>query len=139
MTVTVRAKAGGNYTGFKSCTYKILAAENNLSSAAVQFKDKAGNTVKSLTKDYTGEEVTLDKDELVVTMKVRENGKTVTVTVDPENYEIEGYTNNVNKGTAKAVIRGTGEYGGEKTVSFKIGIRSIADFWNGVKQFLGRF
>ncbi len=36
------------------------------------------------------------------------------------------------------IIRGTGEYGGEKTISFKIGMRSIADVWNGVKQFLGR-
>ena len=41
--------------------------------------------------------------------------------------------------TAKAVIRGTGEYGGEKTISFKIGMRSITDVRNGAKQFLGRF
>ena len=39
------------------------------------------------------------------------------------------------KGTAKVTFRGKGDYGGEKTVSFKIGQRSIVDYWQGVKNF----
>ncbi|MCR5448620.1 MAG: leucine-rich repeat domain-containing protein [Solobacterium sp.] len=137
VTVTVYAK-GSNYTEHTSYTYKILESKNNLSSATVQFKDSEGKTVKSLTKNYTGEEVTLSKEELIVTMKAKENGKTVTVPVGPENYEIVSYTNNVNKGTAKATLKGIGEYGGTKTVSFKIGQRSIVDYWQGVKNFFSK-
>ena len=124
--MTVHAK-GNNYAGHTSYTYKILKAENNLSSAAVQFKD-GDKTVKSITKEYTGEAVTLNKEDLAVTMKVKENGKTVTVTVESENYEIVGYTNNVNKGTAKVTIRGIGAFGGEKTVSFKIAQKTVREF-----------
>lgn len=126
VTVTVHAKRN-NYAGHTSYTYKILKAENNLSSAAVQFKD-GDKTVKSITKEYTGEAVTLNKEDLAVTMKVKENGKTVTVTVESENYEIVGYTNNVNKGTAKVTIRGIGAFGGEKTVSFKIAQKTVREF-----------
>ena len=42
-----------------------------------------------------------------------------------EDYEIVGYEKNVNKGTAKVTIIGTGEYGGMKTVSFKIKPESV--------------
>ncbi|MCR5450159.1 MAG: hypothetical protein K6F23_12290, partial [Solobacterium sp.] len=51
------------------------------------------------------------------------------------HYEIVGYTNNIKKGTAKVTFRGKGEYGGEKTVSFKIGQRNISTYWNGIKSF----
>lgn len=50
--------------------------------------------------------------------------------VPTDAYEIvEGsYKNNVNKGTASVVIRGTSEeYGGEKTVTFKIVQKKL--FW----------
>jgi hypothetical protein len=36
------------------------------------------------------------------------------------DYDIVGYSNNVNLGTATVVIRGKGEYGGTKNVTFKI-------------------
>ena len=42
------------------------------------------------------------------------------------------YVKNINKGTAKVTFRGINGYGGTKTVSFKIGQRSIVDYWNGI-------
>ena len=51
-------------------------------------------------------------------------GKTV---LEPEDYEITGYSNNINKGTAKLTIQGIGNYGGTKTVNFTIKAKSI--FW----------
>lgn len=36
------------------------------------------------------------------------------------DYEIISYTNNIKKGTAKLTIHGLGEYGGTKTVTYKI-------------------
>ncbi len=36
------------------------------------------------------------------------------------DYYIAGYSNNVNKGTAKLTIKGCGNYGGAKTVNLTI-------------------
>ena len=47
---------------------------------------------------------------------------------------IVSYSNNINKGTAKVTFRGIGEYGGTKTVTFKIGQRNITDYWNGIRN-----
>ena len=55
-------------------------------------------------------------------------------------YEIVSYSNNINKGTATAVIKGTGNYSGTKTIKFKIGqkkltfekVKSIIDNLNGL-------
>ena len=45
--------------------------------------------------------------------------------VSADEYEIISYTNNINKGTAKLTIQGQGNYGGTKTVSFKIKGKSL--------------
>ena len=45
------------------------------------------------------------------------------------DFEIAGYENNVNKGTAKVILRGIGKFGGEKTVTFKIGQRNVLTNW----------
>lgn len=42
------------------------------------------------------------------------------VSLTPDDFEIVGYTNNIRKGTAKVTIHGLREYGGTKTVTFKI-------------------
>ena len=40
--------------------------------------------------------------------------------VNKEDYEITGYRLNINKGTAYVDIKGIGNYGGTKSISFKI-------------------
>ena len=41
----------------------------------------------------------------------------------------QAYKNNVNKGTATVTLKGIDKYAGEKTVTFKIGQRSVVDSW----------
>lgn len=62
--------------------------------------------------EYTGGEITLDQRWLTV-----KAGKAVLTTDD---FEIIGYINNMEKGTATAVVQGTGDYSGTRTVNFKI-------------------
>ena len=58
-----------------------------------------------------------------ITVEMKENGQWVKV--EPSNFKITGYTNNIKKGTAKVTIHGIGEYGGTKTVSYKINAKPI--------------
>ena len=70
---------------------------------------------------YNGSEVSPEASNLTVTIKVKENGKTVPKElVCGTDYRIEGCTNNTKTGTAKLTIRGIGDYGGLKTVKYKI-------------------
>ena len=61
---------------------------------------------------------------IVNTKKYAKSGKTV---LDSSDFEIVSYANNVNKGTATVTIKGVGNYGGTKTVTFKITQRSFLD------------
>ena len=47
------------------------------------------------------------------------------------DYEIDtlSYENNLQKGTAKVIIKGLGNYGGQKTVKFKIAAKKMLWFW----------
>ena len=91
-----------------------FAVGKNIAKAKITLaKDK--DTGKPLTKEYTGSRITLKDSELIVTMKDE---------ADPlkpgEDYQVVSYENNLNKGTATAVIKGNGKYSGTKTVKFKI-------------------
>lgn len=103
--VTVNA-AGTNYEGTASGTYRIGRA--SLANAKVTIP----------TQTYTGKAIEPKETEITVVL----NG----MVVSPQDYKIISYTNNVNKGTAKLTIQGQGEnYGGTKTVSFKIKSKSL--------------
>ena len=103
--VTVNA-VGSNYEGTATGTYTITRAD--ISKAKVTVPDQT----------YSGKAIELKESEISVIM----NG----MVLSPENYKITGYTNNVNKGTAKLTIQGQGEnYGGTKTVTFKIKGKSL--------------
>lgn len=74
-------------------------------------------------EDISKSEVTLEKNSYIYDGKaktpavtVRLNGKTLTLNTD---YTVS-YSNNVNIGTAKAVVAGKGNYTGSKTVNFTI-------------------
>lgn len=110
--VYVTIKGKGNYEDSITTSYKITQASFN--SAKINITPQV----------YTGKAVTLDKDDIVVTV----NGATLTYGVD---YEIvEGtYTNNVKKGTASVTIKGLGNYGGTKTVKYKIASKTFVSFW----------
>ncbi|MBR2845337.1 MAG: Ig-like domain-containing protein [Solobacterium sp.] len=91
-----------NYTGSLSGTYKVIKAVENIAKAKVTVADQ----------EYTGRPVTVAKKDITIML-----GETKLASGD---YEIVSYTNNVKKGTATMVLRGIGNYGGTKTVKFKI-------------------
>ena len=120
--ITVKVSGINNYSGEKTETYRILNTGKDISKA----------TFKITPQEYTGSAVTLEKED-ITSAKI---GKTTVLNYSTD-YVIESYTNNINKGTAKVTFRGVGDYGGTKTVSFKIGQRSIVTYWNGVRKLFG--
>ena len=120
--ITVTVKGTGNYTGTVSTTYRILNTGKDISKA----------TFKIAQQEYTGSEVTLTEADITATIN-----KTTPLQLGID-YVIDSYTNNLKKGTAKVTFRGINGYGGTKTVSFKIGQRSISDYWKGMNDFFAR-
>ncbi|MDE6212346.1 MAG: Ig-like domain-containing protein, partial [Lachnospiraceae bacterium] len=114
--VTVEGVNGSNYKGTTHADFRVIENNKNISKA----------TVKINAQSYTGKAIELSEtdpvsgeQQIFVTMKV--NGETRTLT-EGTDYEIvkSGYSKNINKGTGRLIIRGINEYGGTKTVSFKI-------------------
>ncbi|MBR5579500.1 MAG: hypothetical protein IKW28_10965, partial [Lachnospiraceae bacterium] len=112
---------GDNFTGVVEGEYTILAKNYDISKATVKIADK----------DYTGDDVTLTNED--ITIKIKNNSATL---VKDQDYRIVGYTNNVKKGTAKVTLQGIGDFGGTKTVTFKIVQRDLESNWKGVVDFL---
>lgn len=107
LRVTASAK-GTNYTGTVSCDYRITKADIG----------KAKVTIPAQT--YTGREIRPDGE-----MQVKLNGRILS----RDNYEITGYTNNINKGTATVTIKGKNDCGGVKTVKFQIRRKGFLWWW----------
>ena len=106
-TIIVTVTALGNYSGTATAEFRIV--KSNISKASVKVPNQT----------YTGKPVTLKKEDL--TVKV---GKEI---LKPEDFEIVSYSNNTNKGSASVVIKGVGNYGGTKTVKFKIVQKSFLE------------
>ncbi|MCR5502854.1 MAG: InlB B-repeat-containing protein [Lachnospiraceae bacterium] len=105
--------------------YRILPNGKDISKATVTLKgSKAfrGRAVKLTAEDFRS--VKLGTEELVY----------------GEDFEIDesSYVNCDKKGTAKVDIIGKGEYGGRKTLTFKIGTRSLSQtIWKAFRSLLG--
>ena len=82
----------------------------DISKAKVVLSDKIKKGIA-----YTGGRITLKEGDLTVTLR----GVTGSLKMG-DDYELVAYSNNINKGTATAVIRGKGDYSGTKTIKFKI-------------------
>ncbi|MDE6699529.1 MAG: hypothetical protein K2K10_00715 [Acetatifactor sp.] len=98
--IAVKITGAGGYKG-NTQTY-IRVCKKSIASAKV--------TVQAQT--YTGSEIQPGMDQMTVKIGRDE--------LYAGDYEIVGYTNNIKKGTAKVTIRGIGNYGGTKTVNFRI-------------------
>ncbi|MBQ7973209.1 MAG: leucine-rich repeat protein [Lachnospiraceae bacterium] len=98
--IKVTVSGTGNYTGEISAVYRIVKA--SIAKAKVTVAKQY----------YTGKSVEPGKDQLTV--------KVGSAVLNKTDYEIVGYSYNVAKGTATVTLRGTGNYGGEITVKFKI-------------------
>lgn len=114
--VTVNGK--NNYSGSISRDYRITKASIS------------GAKVSASSKTYTGKPLTLSESD--ITFKI---GNKKIEAADPENGEknweiVPGsYRNNTNKGKASLQIRGLGNYGGVKTVEFKITAKGFRWWW----------
>ncbi|MDE7269861.1 MAG: InlB B-repeat-containing protein, partial [Acetatifactor sp.] len=99
--IVVKIQGKGNY---KDNTQKtvIRICKKSIASAKV--------TVTAQT--YTGSEIQPGINDMTVKIGRDE--------LHEGDFEIVGYTNNIKKGTAKVTIRGIGNYGGTKTVNFRI-------------------
>lgn len=104
--VSVSAIDGGNYSGSKSTVYRVVKAD--ITKATVSVKKQT----------FNGKSVRPSKD--AITVKV--GGKSLL----KSDYDIVSYSKNSAAGTAKVVIKGKGNYGGRKSVSFIVNPRSIA-------------
>lgn len=118
---------GNNYTGKVTGTYRILEAGYDISKATIRLKPQ----------EYTGQEIEIDGNEDIeeAYLKIGKDVHYLYLKKDGENEAnirvVEGsYTKNVQKGTASVTFEGIGRYGGTKTKTFKIGQRSIENFWN---------
>lgn len=107
--ITLGCGTGGNYKGTFSGIYRIVRAD--LKSAKVTIPKQI----------FTGKEIVLDKSQITV--------KCSGVLLKPDEFEIVRYDNNIKKGKASVILRGTGNYGGMKTVKFEIGTKGLLWWW----------
>ncbi len=103
--IKVTVNASGSYQGAQEGTYRIVAAD--ISKASVKIP----------AQYYTGREILLRKEQITVKLNKE--------TLDPSDYVILSYSNNVKKGTATVVLQGRGNYGGTNNAKFAISQRSF--------------
>ena len=120
---------GENYKGEVKGSYRILKPGYDISKAAIQI----------LPQEYTGREITITANSQFKKAELKQ-GNTVQklYLVDGEqpdqkqNIEVVSYEKNTKKGTAKVTFRGLDgtDFGGTKTVTFKITGRSIVTWFS---------
>lgn len=105
--INIFVTAKGSYVGTMKGSYRVVAA--SISKAKIKLKNNAsitpGKNVEFRKSDLT---VTVGKDQLT-----------------NDDYDITGYSNNVNAGNATITIQGKGNYGGTCTAKFKINKLSL--------------
>ena len=119
------SKAKAVVGGGKACAY---------TGSAIEPHDKAWLTENGITGGAGTSNPWLD-----VTMKAGKETITLHETAQdaagakqPGQYEILGYYNNVDKGTAYVLIRGINGYSGIRAVKFKIAASDVKNSWGGV-------
>ena len=117
-TVSVLLQGTGPYTGTLRGSFKIISKSMRLDAARVSFyrQENSGAwtpySASQFYMVYNGSPVVLTKNNIELLLKG--------VNVPSAQYDIIGFLNNDRAGTAKMILKGTGRYGGLKTVSFRI-------------------
>lgn len=122
--VIIKARENGNYIGEMTLYFDIIPKDiNEISGFNVAVTDEEEMI-------YDGTE---KKPAVKVTYTTGEGENQVILEMDPENYRVD-YKNNIKAATADAgkdaptvIVAGTGNYTGERTVSFTIKQKDIAD------------
>lgn len=118
----------GNYST-ESESSAVYTQDVKVNETELDLNDPSVSVEVQGTYNYTGKEITLNVEDIIVT----ENDNGTIVTLKPEtNYEIkkDSYDKNINAGTASVVILGKGGYTGERVVEFEIEGTSFADTFN---------
>ena len=128
--ITVKVTGKGGYTNDTiSATYKILKAGevNDISKAKISIDPVAYRSGKVILTgdDASHVHASIGKDKKILTFST--DGVDGDFMVLPGSYE-----NNDKKGTAKVTFVGINNYSGSKTVTVKIGARSLLDWWKGL-------
>ena len=109
-TITVDIVGSGNYEGRTTVSYRYISADKNIGKA---------KAFKIAPQEFNGHEVTLSME--VMTGVIYTGSKSAPKYLVPGvDFVVESYQKNTKAGTAKVTFRGIGEYGGTKTMSFKI-------------------
>ncbi len=109
VTVTILGK-GKNYEGSINVSYRYIKASQQLGRV---------KAMKLASKSFNGREITLGRKDLCNILYTGSNKNPVYL--EPgKDFIVESYENNTKTGTAKVTLRGVGDWGGTKTLSFKI-------------------
>lgn len=105
----------------ETISFRVISKDQKLSAASNAFMvDGEEVAASKFYVKYAGSPITMTEDDIVLKVK-KKVGRTVNViTLDPSEYEVVAFLNNNKVGTATVVVRGTGEFGGLKNVTFKI-------------------
>lgn len=103
------AAGGENDAAQISDAYRIVAAD--IAKARVTVKAQVYRN---------GQEITLTPEDLKITVNGEELQYDIDYVIDESTY-----TNHTNKGKASVIIRGTGNYGGEKKITYTIGSKTL--------------
>ncbi len=109
--VTIRGN--GNYTGTRDVPFSIIPPDV---SEDFRVEDIPEQT-------FTGKPI---EPKVSVSLSVGEGEEEVKIPLTENDYVVE-YENNTNAGTATAIVKGAGNFAGEKRVEFKILPKNIGD------------
>ncbi|MBE5825128.1 MAG: Ig domain-containing protein [Butyrivibrio sp.] len=119
--VTATITGTGNYEGKATVSFKVIDKAYKLSAASLSFLvDDEEIAANKFYIKYAGSPVTISEDDIVLKIKKKVGRTTNLVTIDSNDYEIVAIQNNNKVGKATVIIKGTGEYGGLKTINFSI-------------------
>ena len=111
-TIRVKVTAVESNTKYKgeiTKDYRVVNKSVSSASVKIQVKAYTGKQIKLTGEDFT--KIKVGSNDLIL--------GTDYVIID------SSYTNNINKGTASVTIKGIGNYGGTKKVTFKITTREF--------------
>ena len=121
--IRITLEGKGNYFGEAAADYMYYDKAHDLSKATV--------SQAIVPRVYTGSEIMITDDELENLLYAGRTKKAPgTRLIYKADFYVESYKNNIKTGTAKVTLRGTGKYGGRKTLKFKIKR-------HGAKSFIG--
>lgn len=92
-------------------------------------------------QDHTGDEIKLSATDTTGILTAKDKTGASVSLQSGMHFSVAGYASTVNKGTARVTLRGTGDFAGTKTVTFKIMPKKVEDLgaltggeWKDAKQ-----